>query len=705
MSMTQATSEYSPSRDLHCPHCNTVLPPQATFCASCGERIVKKNVASLLQDDVDIAARYRITSLVRRRPYVNLLFAIDNQLQRPVAIRDIDITVLNDEERIEACEIVQREYDLLRREHIPSIMTVIELRHFRGHLYVIAGWPYPVNGGKKTTSLHLHTLQDVLQSGNGLPDTQVSLCWVEQICSALDNLHRHEIVLGDLDPQALILGDNSYDNELVLMVSWLPHAIRNLLPRTSAVQNTTNFSAPEVLLGKPEPRSDIYSLGAVLYLLLTGTPPEEPGGDGRDKLAPTARMHRRSGHLRLPAEFNSRINNNLDEFVMKALSIESSERFLSAADMRDALYRLQSANSVRKGQTHPLAANPSSAVGVPLEGTQAQTDIDKIVSIDTILISPLPAASLAAWQAAHGSQSSATDLSSPLEPPGRTVEGVIQPLDEIDPPPQNNQVASSSQSTPATHVDESPKNSFVQNFKQRITGIMPAIPRSVGRDKSSPYASAPSQALVNDAHEQPTKGSARGEAINRIPMAVNDGTPARDNDTFLKQLQRLVRGEQKHVTTAAAIIETPLRVQPNQAYTIRIQLMGREEAEFPQAGNPQGVPLPWTKGSDTSGRGGLSALVEGDLVHIEVRSAIYQNYAYIVQQATVAIPASGYAAEVTMPMQPLSSGPNGRRDRLHIFFTDEIRRPLYEKPFVVELFISHLVQPGREGHNVLTIPL
>jgi hypothetical protein len=42
---------------------------------------------------------------------------------------------------------------------------------------------------------------------------------------------------------------------------------------------------------------------------------------------------------------------------------------------------------------------------------------------------------------------------------------------------------------------------------------------------------------------------------------------------------------------------------------------------------------------------------------------------------------------------------------LHIFFMDEMRRPLYEKPFIVELFISYLVQPGREGHNVLTIPI
>src|SRR5712691_7948939 len=227
MSMMQTTSEYSPSSDLHCPHCNTVMPAQAAFCASCGERVVKKHVASLLQDDVDIAARYRITSLVRRRPYVNLLFAIDNQQQRPLAIRDIDITNLLDEARIEACEIVQREYDLLRREHIPSIMPVIDLRHFQGHLYVIAGWPYSSNDG----SLHLYTLQDVLQSGIGLPGTQVSLSWVEQICSSLDMLHRHQIVLGDLDPQALILSDNNYDNELILMVSWLPPAIRSLLPR------------------------------------------------------------------------------------------------------------------------------------------------------------------------------------------------------------------------------------------------------------------------------------------------------------------------------------------------------------------------------------------------------------------------------------------------------------------------------------------
>ena len=94
-----------------------------------------------------------------------------------------------------------------------------------------------------------------------------------------------------------------------------------------------------------------------------------------------------------------------------------------------------------------------------------------------------------------------------------------------------------------------------------------------------------------------------------------------------------------------------------------------------------------------------------DLVHVEVRSALHQNFTYIVQQAEVTIPAPGYVAEIVIPMQPFGPKSDGRREQLYIFFTDEMRRPLYAKPFVVELFVSHLVQLGREGHHVLPIPV
>src|SRR5207244_4160355 len=110
------------------------------------------------------------------------------------------------------------------------------------------------------------------------------------------------------------------------------------------------------------------------------------------------------------------------------------------------------------------------------------------------------------------------------------------------------------------------------------------------------------------------------------------------DSSLLKQLRRLILGEQKHTTTAAAIIETPLRVQPNQSYTIRIQLMGRNEP-----GNLPGLQGDAIQHDVKKGAHGLSALTEGALIYIEVRSALYQSYAFIVQQAAVYIPAQGYA--------------------------------------------------------------
>ena len=681
MTMTQTTVEVSPSGDPHCPHCQAVLPPRATFCASCGERITKKNAVPLLQNETDIATRYRVTSLVRRRLYVSLFFAIDNQQQRPVALREINIRSLVDDARATACEAVQREYDLLRREQIPSIMPVIDLRHFQGHLYVIAGWP--TNTGEKTAVTQLQTLQDVLQSGIGLPNSQLALSWIEQFCASLDHLHRHQIILGDLDPQALILGGNSYNSGLALMVSWLPAAIRSLLPPTSVISNTTNFSAPEALLGKLEPCSDIYSLGAVLYLLLTGLPPEEPA----------LRMEHR---LRSPSEINSKINSSLDEFVMKALSIEASERYQNAIEMSEALQSLRSVQGIRKWLPSSQTGSPyhgrqktpgdektSIAGGSPAATPSNETNtqerkIAEIANIDTILVTQLPKASPPARQRAKAPEGN--QPAPALEETPTIVEGKLQReperetflrVDEMQPSPPD-----------SASKEASTRSSFAQDFKKRVTGILPAV-------RIAASSKGPAKVI--------TKPVPTPTPVTFEPRS----TASSDKDSsLLKQLKRLILGEQKHGTAAAAIIETPLRVQPNQSYTIRIQLMGRNEP-----GNLPGLQGDAIQHDVKKGAHGLSALIEGALVYIEVRSALYQSYAFIVQQAAVYIPAQGYAAEITIPMQPLSSGPSGRRDRLHIFFMDELRRPLYEKPFVVELFISHLVQPGREGHNVLTIPL
>ncbi len=692
MSMTQITADISPSGEPRCPHCNANLPPGALFCPSCGERISKKSAPALLEDDREIAARYRKTSLLHRRAYISLFFAIDNQQQRQVAMRDIDISSLPHEQRLDAYRAVQQEYDLLRRQDIPFIMPAIDMGYSQGHIYMIAGWP--VTNERKARGVSLHTLQDILQSGIGLPGIPVVLSWMEQLCQALEQLHHDQIVVADLDPHVLILDSNTYNGKLALSISWLPEVLYSLLPPTTVTGNT-NFMAPEALLGKPDPRSDIYSLGAMLYLLLTGTPPDDS----------TRRLHHR---FRSPAELNSHVSSELDGLVMRALALDSSERFQSISEMLDALARLRSGASRQvQAKETPIKAAPAAptpetrdeslherqpTIQHAQKGKKDTAKLAGIESIDTIVVAPQPLSPIIVDE--QNPQVPATEF--PASPQVTPVPSIEEIREEVQPeagvPAQEQPGKEKLPGFPATILKSKTKETIKDSFKKRVTGVLPLVKpapvRNVEQTKeSSPLSGAPQA-------EAPASGSLvpYGAKEKERPAPKK---PEQPTSGLLKRLQQLILGEQKLETTAAAVIETPLRVQPDQIYAIRIQLMGRNRPE--DAGGAEAMAkMP---------QGGLSSLAEGDLVQIEVRSALYQNYAFIVQQASVPIPAYGYAVEVTIPMRPLASGPSGRRDRLHIFFMDEMRRPLYEKPFVIELFISHRVQPGREGHNVLTIPV
>jgi serine/threonine protein kinase len=681
MTIAQMKAEMSPSGEARCSRCLAVLPSQAQFCASCGARMES---IKYLVDDSNIVARYRKTSLLHRRPYVNLFFAVDAQLQRQVALRDIDISSLSDEDRAAAYTALQREYDLLRQRKIAALMPAIDMGYFQGHLFTVASWPSASKFGAE--EIKLHTLQDVLQYRKGLPPVYVALSWIEQICRTLVDLHQQGIVIGDLDPHTMLFNSNDYVETLALMISWLPAPLYALFPHLSSMHGPSHFAAPEVLLGHPEPRSDIYSVGAILYLLLTGTPPEEPA-------------QRIQHRLRSPSELDAHINSSLDDFILQALALDRSNRFESASAMLEALARLQSNTRMAPPRKKPCGKTP----------TTVETCREEVLVKDQHVQQSIENENGGNTLAAAAEQAEKEDVQEPVAnasptvgreqlppPPAREfaekpVESPAPPFaeeDDWEQPPMSGLSPTPSGASGVEHnrsesyeaqEAQAPTASFIATFKQRVTGILPAIPRSLRpRSGISGTSGVPA--------EQPVS-----RALVPVKPDTGFGKPMSGFSGVLKGIQQAILGEQRRETTAAAVIETPLRVQPAQTFAIRIQLPGRckQQGSIPQK----------------KVEGGISALGEGDVVHIEVRSVLYQNYAYVVQQANVTLPADGYAAEVTIPMQPLSNGPSGRRERLHVFFMDEKREPLYEKPFVLEIFISHLVQPGREGHNVLTIPL
>ncbi len=784
MSATQIPSKQKQSDILRCKRCNTVLPLSATFCSKCGERIVIYQDSALPKGKTAIADMYRITSLVRRSAYIQTFRALDIRQHFSVIINDIALGGLDEEARTQIIAALQQEYDLLRNQSIPGIIPFSDFQVSQEHLSTVARWPVVASDGTQAAS---STLQELLQSGIGLPDEQTALAWVEDLSHSLAHLHAKQVIFGDLDPRLVFVSDNSYSGQPALLVANPPQPIRHLLPQASNNIDASAFIAPEVSSGQIDSCSDIYSLGALLYLLLTGVVPADPASREHDPLSS-------------PRELNAHIQNGTDALVMRALSLKSTERFQSADELSESLSCLRSdANGKRSSQrlTAKLPKQVSKSKKALEEKDTASTPSDnkngdRQETASTgesgdvaVAVVPLQAQMARRYlsrmktehletQAQHGEETLIGDKSLPKKPLEKvSVEKSMpgeQPVQAADPvQPSAQQKAPGPTDAPAGGVplsEEPPVRKPDQGevFEDKVTDLSAqetqrldlmaiaaqetvlldtsALTSAIRDKKEASAAENTQQTTVQDERrlEQsvpPTEPTARSTALvpvkssSLLPVKSPSLLPARSlgpaGKTFtrlkslltgslvsvprqqhasgvivsgsaapeivdteaeaalLKRMQRFILGEQQHATAAAAIIETPLRIQPNQSYSIRINVTGRSARQ--------------------GGAAGLSCMVEGDVVHIEVRSALYENYAYIIQQTDVQIPTAGYTAEITMPMQSLATGSSGHRERLHIFFMDVVRSPLYEKPFVIELFISPLVHAGREGRNVLPIPL
>jgi hypothetical protein len=183
-------------------------------------------------------------------------------------------------------------------------------------------------------------------------------------------------------------------------------------------------------------------------------------------------------------------------------------------------------------------------------------------------------------------------------------------------------------------------------------------------------------------------------AQSSISIVENQNIPSQNEtaNTWFQRLQHFFLGQQQRAMFAAAIIESPFSVQPDQIFMLRIHIMGRDKPTIPQ------------EVQKTNLSPGLSRLMNKDPLSIEIRAVLNQHFTFVVQQAIATVPAQGYIAEVTLPIKPYSNLPEGMRERLLISFLDKQSKPLYEKPFAVEVFVSQYVKRGHEGHHVLTIP-
>jgi eukaryotic-like serine/threonine-protein kinase len=181
------------------------------------------------------------------------------------------------------------------------------------------------------------SLQEVLADGGVTEERAVEIC--SETCAALEYAHGRGLVHRDVKPGNILLAD---DGAVKVTDFGIARAINtDTVTQTAAVLGTAAYLSPEQAQGFPvDNRSDIYSLGIVLYEMLTGEQPFRG-----DTAVGVAYQHVQENPPP-PREWDPGISQALEAIVMKALAKNPANRYPSAQEMREDLLRAQAGRPV-----------------------------------------------------------------------------------------------------------------------------------------------------------------------------------------------------------------------------------------------------------------------------------------------------------------------------------------------------------------------
>ena len=165
-----------------------------------------------------------------------------------------------------------------------------------------------------------------------------------KICAALQYAHGKLVVHRDIKPSNILVGEDRVLKLLDFGIAKLldPDAAseREARTRTGVALLTPEYASPEQVRGEPvSVATDVYSLGAVMYELLGGQPPQRPTGGPLELLKTICEVDPPRPSTIAPAELQREIAGDLDNIIMKALQKEPARRYASIEQLADDLRR------------------------------------------------------------------------------------------------------------------------------------------------------------------------------------------------------------------------------------------------------------------------------------------------------------------------------------------------------------------------------
>jgi serine/threonine-protein kinase len=299
------------------------------------------------------SGRYQVTHLIARGGMAIVYRAQDVLLNRPVAMKTLYPELSADPQFVEG---FRREAQAAANLSHPNIVPVFDWGEHEGTYFIVmelvdgTSLAEMLRGGRTLTASHSATL-------------------MAQVAAALGYAHRNGVVHRDVKPGNILIAS---DGQVKVTDFGIAQAmsVEDQLAEEGSVMGTATYFSPEQAEGAPvDGRSDIYSLGVVLYEMLAGRPPFI--GDSPVAVS-SQHVH---GTVPPPSEFNSGIPPDLQAIVMEALAKSPDQRYQSAEDLRSDLMRFNEGQPVRAAQRDVafFGADATRAVSkvAPGERTQA----------------------------------------------------------------------------------------------------------------------------------------------------------------------------------------------------------------------------------------------------------------------------------------------------------------------------------------------
>ncbi|HYP29545.1 MAG TPA: protein kinase [Blastocatellia bacterium] len=274
----------------------------------------KKPTTHQLEPGTLLLDRYLIVKRVGGGGMGSVYQAKDKRLaDRLCAVKEMIELFADENQRAKAVEDFKREAEVLAQLEHPSIPTIYDYFIEGGRYYLVMKW---IGGGDLAEQMRLR---------GGVVDEPSVTKWAIQICDVLHYIHSQKppIIYRDLKPANLMIDDKT--GRVMLVDFGIARVVRSTEKGVTAI-GTMGYAPPELFAGKVEPRSDIYSLGATMFHMMTGADPQ----DNPLLIFDFSKNPR-------PTAINPAISPEMERLLMKTVAHKPEDRHANALELMRGL--------------------------------------------------------------------------------------------------------------------------------------------------------------------------------------------------------------------------------------------------------------------------------------------------------------------------------------------------------------------------------